>query len=321
MMQRILIAALAAALSLGPVRADYVIKDGAGATQTIDAGTVDGKILPKSTPTDSAGNEIAPATQATLAALLAKVTSDPATQTTLAAILAKLSADPATQTTLAALVSANHTDLAAVLAKISSDPATQTTLAAVLAKLTSDPSTATLQGTTNTDLGPPGATACATDTGSCSLNALLQRLAQRLTTVNTTLGTPMQATGGTVQPVAGTSGGCTPYHLAGGTGASNNSTSVKGSAGKLCDLIPINTTATLYYLKIYDSASAPTCSSATNLKHVFPIPASTTGAGFHRSIPVGEDYANGIGFCVVGAGSDTDNSNAATGVYIEASYK
>jgi hypothetical protein len=58
-------------------------------------------------------------------------------------------------------------------------------------------------GTTNTDLGPPGATACATDTGSCSLNALTQRLAQRLTTINTTLGTPMQATGGTVGLVAG----------------------------------------------------------------------------------------------------------------------
>lgn len=43
-------------------------------------------------------------------------------------------------------------------------------------------------GTTNTDLGPPGATACATDTGACSLNALLQRIAQRLTTVNTTIG-------------------------------------------------------------------------------------------------------------------------------------
>jgi len=49
--------------------------------------------------------------------------------------------------------------------------------------------------TTNTDLGPPGATACATDTGSCSLNALAQRQAQRLTTINTTLGTPFQAGG------------------------------------------------------------------------------------------------------------------------------
>src|SRR4051812_22111835 len=36
--------------------------------------------------------------------------------------------------------------------------------------------TAAKQDTTNTDLGAPGATACATDTGSCSINALLQRL-------------------------------------------------------------------------------------------------------------------------------------------------
>lgn len=50
-------------------------------------------------------------------------------------------------------------------------------------------------GTTNTDLGAPGATACATDTGSCSLNAILQRLAQRLTTINATLNAPFQAGG------------------------------------------------------------------------------------------------------------------------------
>jgi hypothetical protein len=38
--------------------------------------------------------------------------------------------------------------------------------------------------TLHTDAGAPGATVCATDTGSCSLNALTQRLAQRLTTVD-----------------------------------------------------------------------------------------------------------------------------------------
>jgi hypothetical protein len=58
-------------------------------------------------------------------------------------------------------------------------------------------------GTTNTDLGAPGSTACSTDTASCSLNQQMQRLAQRLTTVNTTLGTPLQA-GGTVVANAGT---------------------------------------------------------------------------------------------------------------------
>lgn len=52
-----------------------------------------------------------------------------------------------------------------------------------------------LAGTTNTNLGAPGATACATDTGSCSLNALLQRMAQRQTSTITALGSPFQAGG------------------------------------------------------------------------------------------------------------------------------
>jgi hypothetical protein len=123
---------------------------------------------------------------------------------------------------------------------------------------------------------------------------------------------------------AATTGGCTPYHLSGGTAASTNSTAIKAAAaGTLCDLTLINTTATIYYLKLYDSAGAPTCSSATGLKHVYPIPASATssGAGIQRTMTFGEAYTSGIGFCVTGGGGDTDNTNAATGVYIEASYK
>lgn len=58
--------------------------------------------------------------------------------------------------------------------------------------------TATNTGTTNTNLGAPGATACASDTASCSLNQLLQRIAQRITSLITTMGSPMQNTGGTV---------------------------------------------------------------------------------------------------------------------------
>lgn len=55
----------------------------------------------------------------------------------------------------------------------------------------------------NTALGAIADTACATDNGSCSAIALIKRNNQRLTTINTTLGTPMQATGGTVGLVAG----------------------------------------------------------------------------------------------------------------------
>lgn len=118
--------------------------------------------------------------------------------------------------------------------------------------------------------------------------------------------------------------GCTPYHLSGGTGASTNSNNIKATAATLCDILPINVTSTVYYIKLYDTNIAPTCSvgSSATLKHVYPIPnASGAGGGFSRPLPLGEEYHLGIGYCVTGGGGDTDNTNAATGVYIEASYK
>lgn len=103
--------------------------------------------------------------------------------------------------------------------------------------------------------------------------------------------------------------------------ASTNSTSVKGSAGNVYFIHATNTTATLYYLRMYNSSSAPTCSSATGFIETMPIPASATGAGFVREIPVGQGYSTGIGFCITGGGSSTDNTNAAAGVYLTIGYK
>ena len=115
---------------------------------------------------------------------------------------------------------------------------------------------------------------------------------------------------------------CLSYHLSGGTTASTNSNAIKSSAaGTLCVITGVSTSGTLGFLKLYDSAGAPTCSSATGLKHVYPIPANTSGAGINIAVPDGERYTNGIGFCVTGGGGDTDNTNAPTGIYIEASYK
>lgn len=124
---------------------------------------------------------------------------------------------------------------------------------------------------------------------------------------------------------ATTSGGCLPYHLSGGTTASNNSSNIKPSPGNLCSIAVFNdgtgSATAVNYLKIYDSASAPTCSSATNIKHVIPIPVSATVGGLIWSIAINESYSNGIGFCVVSTGADTGNGNAQTGIYVEASYK
>lgn len=103
--------------------------------------------------------------------------------------------------------------------------------------------------------------------------------------------------------------------------ASTNSTSVKGSAGNVYGYSLINTTATLYYLRMYNSSSAPTCSSATGFVETIPIPAATTGAGVERWQRVPQGFTTGIGFCLTGGGSSTDNTNAATGVYLTILYK
>jgi hypothetical protein len=115
--------------------------------------------------------------------------------------------------------------------------------------------------------------------------------------------------------------GCTPYHLAGGSAASTNSTLIITGAHRLCSLVVISVSATVGYLRIYDAASAPTCSSATGAAHSFPVPADTSGKGVAVPLAAGETYASGIGFCITGGGGDTDNTNTTTGIYVNASYQ
>jgi hypothetical protein len=110
-----------------------------------------------------------------------------------------------------------------------------------------------------------------------------------------------------------------PFHLL--SAASNNATEVKTSAGQICELAVINTTATVYDLRFYDGAPAPpNCASATGVVWNVPIPGSTTGAGISIPIPAGLTFQNGIGFCLTGAVADNDNTNAATGVAINGTF-
>jgi hypothetical protein len=114
---------------------------------------------------------------------------------------------------------------------------------------------------------------------------------------------------------------CNPYHLSNGSAASTNSTNIVNRTAVLCDLTLINPTSTLGYLKVYDLATAPVCSSTTNLKHVFPVPENSgNGSGVVR-VTLSEYYANGISYCFVGGGLDNDNSNAPAGVAIEGSWR
>jgi hypothetical protein len=120
---------------------------------------------------------------------------------------------------------------------------------------------------------------------------------------------------------ASSTGGATPFHYL--SAASTNATNIKTTAGTVYALSVVNTSATVYYLRMYDIAtSAPTCSSPTGVVHNYPIPGATTGAGI--AIPIGtmgENYANGIGFCLTSGFSDSDNGSAVTGIAINGSYK
>jgi hypothetical protein len=100
--------------------------------------------------------------------------------------------------------------------------------------------------------------------------------------------------------------------------ATTNATSVLARAAKLHGMLIINTTATLYYLKFYDKASAPTVGTDVPVMTV-PIPASTTGAGIAAADVGGADgvqFYLGLAFALTAGIADADVAAAATGVAI-----
>jgi hypothetical protein len=74
----------------------------------------------------------------------------------------------------------------------------------------------------------------------------------------------------------------------------------------------INTTANLYWLKVYDMASTPVAGAGTPVMRI-PVPASATGAGLISSFAIA--LQNGFAFTITGGtGIDSDTTSAATGV-------
>lgn len=115
--------------------------------------------------------------------------------------------------------------------------------------------------------------------------------------------------------------GLTSYTAA---GATTNATNVKNAAGTVYGYTLTNTTTTIYYLRMYNLSSAPTCSSATGYVATIPIPpAAAAGGAGGREITknIGQAFTAGIGFCITGGASSTDNTSAATGVFVEILYK
>ena len=111
-----------------------------------------------------------------------------------------------------------------------------------------------------------------------------------------------------------------PFHLI--SAATTNATNIKPGSGQLVGAVCINTTTTLYYLKFYDLATAPTCNS-TPVQLSFPCPfgASNAGGGFVIPMPQPTQFLNGIGMCLTGGIADNDNTIAATGIAVNVFFK
>jgi hypothetical protein len=113
---------------------------------------------------------------------------------------------------------------------------------------------------------------------------------------------------------------CTPRHLL--SAATNNATSITiATPTWLCGYLSItNTTSTTGMdLRLYDVNGAPNCASATGVVLNIPVPAAATAADVASIVVplgVGMTFQHGIGLCLTGAVSDSDNSPAVTGVQV-----
>lgn len=112
-----------------------------------------------------------------------------------------------------------------------------------------------------------------------------------------------------VAPQAATSGGATPYHLV--SAATTNAVSVKATAGVLYAILAFNTNAAARYLHLFDKATtAPVPGTDTPVMTIL-IPPSNGGVAL--PIPVGIQFAAGIGISVTGAAADNDATSIGAG--------
>lgn len=96
--------------------------------------------------------------------------------------------------------------------------------------------------------------------------------------------------------------------------ASTNCTLIVAGVHTVTMLVPINTTTTLYYLKLFDKATAPVAGTDTPIQD-YPVPFGTGNSGNGIALPTGGiSFRNGVGFCLTGGIALNDSSNAATGI-------
>lgn len=112
-----------------------------------------------------------------------------------------------------------------------------------------------------------------------------------------------------MSPIPATAGGLTVETFQ--PTASTNSANIKASAGQVYKIDVFNNSATVHYIRLYNSATTGTCNSSTNLIWQGIIPASTSGAGLSSSWDLGIAFSAGIARCVTSGYDGTGNATAS----------
>jgi hypothetical protein len=119
-------------------------------------------------------------------------------------------------------------------------------------------------------------------------------------------------------PIPTTSGGLSVYFLQ--PTASTNSNNIKNAAGQVYKIDVFNNSATVHYIRLYNTATTGTCNSATNLVWQGIIPASTSGAGLSSSWDLGMAFSSGVALCVTSGYDGTGNATASA-LIVNVGYK
>jgi len=126
--------------------------------------------------------------------------------------------------------------------------------------------------------------------------------------------------GSTVSLIPATSGGLTMGHLV--AAATNNATSLKGSAGQLYAASVYNNAGYPVYLKFCNKATACTCGTNSGSDTILFTVAAQAGTEREIHTEEGIAFSTGIGYCVVKGITDTDNTSlAASDAVVDLLYK
>lgn len=103
--------------------------------------------------------------------------------------------------------------------------------------------------------------------------------------------------------------------------ATTNSTLVKNAPGVITEISVYNSSTTVAWLKLYNSASAPTCGTGTPVGR-YLIPGGSNGGGSNVNVALGKAFSTGIAFCVTGLVADADTTaTAASTMTVNMTYK